>query len=187
MNIIDIANNIDKSEKNRDQYTDIMAFDDEFGLDLPYAEQERLTAYWFGNWYCTDSYVGYRMYFFDDEPVCYSTQIGRKYHQIFHWFSEEAAYKVKEYLITFLIEEDDGLNISLADLSEDFGDSFKIEFNGQILRNDTIRYKGKKAELVEVVRHHDYGLDTLIKIRLPYGELKKVHVKDVDFGFYLKE
>ncbi|HHT7008742.1 TPA: hypothetical protein ACTZ3A_001281 [Bacillus cereus] len=104
MKLIDIANRIDKTDKNRTP-VNIEGLARELNVDLDWAEQDKVTAYWIGNWYCTDSYVGYIMYFFDNKPMAFSSQLGRKCDESFHWFSLEIAEKVKEYLISLIVEE----------------------------------------------------------------------------------
>lgn len=102
MKLIDIANKIDKSKKN-ESHINITDFDSEFNINLDYyIEQDRLKAYYIGNWYCTDSYVGCRMYFFDDEPVAISFQQGRKFDEEFRWFSKDNALKVRDYLLSLM-------------------------------------------------------------------------------------
>ena len=98
MKIIEIANKIDKSKKN-EEFVETDQFSDEFGYEFDWVEQDRLKSYWIGNWYCTDSYVGFKMYFLNDVPVAVSSQSGRKSEEKFEWFSEELALRVRDYLI----------------------------------------------------------------------------------------
>lgn len=184
MNFNEIARRLDRSPGN-ECYVDVMDIASELGIDLDYAEQERLKAYWVGNWYCTDTYVGYRMYYLDNEPVCFSIQKGRKCDEEFRWFSEEAAQKVQEYLLSLVVKEDDELNIDLLDSDQDVGDSFKIQFSGQMLKSDNALYQSKPVKILERIRHSAYGIDTLLKIELADGSTKEVDIKELDFRFYI--
>lgn len=185
MKLIDIASRIDKSERNRD-WIDTQEMGYELGLDnVPYVEQERLTCYWVGYWLCTDSWVGYRMYFFDGEAVAFSIQFGRKVSEKFYWFSVEIATKVRDYLLSLIVEEDRGLGVEVCDINEDIGDDFKIDYSGQILSSDKMTLKGEKVELLERIKHTDYGIDTELKVKLPSGEEKNVSVRDCRFGFHV--
>lgn len=184
MKLIDIAKNIDKSEKN-ESYVDLEVLQRE--LDLPvygYAEQDRLKAFWVDNWYCTDSWVGGRMYFFDDEPVAYSYQQGRKCYENFAWFSQEAAEKVRDFVRDLMKEE---LRVRICDINEDIGDSYKISFNSEVLDWSMARLKGQPIEFIERVRETpDYGIDSNVKIRVPdTGEVLVIDVKDLDFLFHV--
>ena len=182
MKLIDIANRIDKSQKNESQ-VDTMEFSSELDYNFDYVNQDRIKAYWIGNWYCTDSYVGYRMYFLDDEPVAFSIQNGRKSSEEFKWFSKELALKVKDYLIS-LMPNDNELNIELCDVNDDIGDSFKISFNNQILNPKRATYNGESIEILEEVRAI-WGIGTKLKIELLSGEEKYIDIKEIDFKYNL--
>ncbi|WP_342490465.1 hypothetical protein [Bacillus sp. FSL R5-0443] len=185
MKLIDIANKIDKSKQNESE-VDTQDIGRELGLDnVPYVEQDRLKCYWVGNWYCTDSYVGYRIYFLDNEPAAFSIQLGRKYKESFHWFTLELATKVREYLLSLIQEKE--LNISICDINEDIGDSYKIEFNEQILNFNRARLNNEKVEILEKIKHTSFGINTEVKIKLPDGEEKHVDISDLDFDFHITE
>lgn len=185
MKLIDIANTIDKSKQNED-WVDVAPIGNELGIDVPYTEQERLKCYWVGNWFCTDTYVGYRMYFLDDEPVAFTVQNGRKSDENFHWFSQDLAVKVRDYLITLIVVTDDELNIVVCDINEDIGDTYKIDFNGQILNRDRITLNNEKVEILERIKNDNYGIiDTELKIKLSNGEVRNVLIEDLDFGYHV--
>lgn len=188
MKLIDIANRIDKSKSN-EAYIDTSNFNDEFQCDFDYIDESRmdkLKAYWIGSWYCTDSCVGYRMYFLNDKPVAFSAQIGRKYNEEFEWFSKELALEVRNYLISLIPIE--GFHFSICDINKEVGDTYKIDFNDNLLtenKNRTI-LNGKPIEILERIREtHDYGMDTLLRIKLQNGEEKIVDIREIDFKFYL--
>jgi len=185
MKLIDIANKIDKSNKN-ESYVDIENFSSEFDFEFGFnLQQDRIKAYWIGNWYCTDSYVGYRMYFLDNEPVAVSTQAGRKSDEEFEWFSKELASKVKDYLISLMSNE---LHIKLCDINDDIGDSFKISFNGEILNPKRATYNGEPIEILERIKDNpDWDIDELLTVKLPNGKVTILNVNDLDFKFNLME
>lgn len=186
MKLKNIVQQIDKSEQNKCG-VDTMALGEELHLDIPYVNQTRLTSYWVGNWYCTDTYVGYKLYFFDDAPVAFTSQTARKSDEIFHWFSLDTTKKIKDYLLSLLIEEEMPFQVKICDLEEDIGDSFKIAFNSQILNQDRILYQGEKATLLERLKNKPYGISTLCKIQLPNGQIKEVEIEELDFGYHLTE
>lgn len=183
MKLNDIANRIDKSKQN-EVWIEIMRLGEEFEVDVSYVEQDRLKCYWVGKWRCTDSDVGYRMYFLDDQPVGYSEQLGRKSYEKFRWFSIDCANKVKEHLLTLSGHKDE-LNINIMDINEEVGESFKIEFNEQIQSNDRITLNNEKVEILERIKNEPYGIDTELKIRLSTGEEKYVNIRDLDFGYHI--
>lgn len=71
MNIIKISKRTNKSRDN-ESWVDIPELGNEFNLYLDHVEQNRLKSFWLGNWYCTDTRVGYKIYFLDDEAVAVS-------------------------------------------------------------------------------------------------------------------
>jgi hypothetical protein len=185
MKLIEIASRIDKSKQN-EEWVSTEDIGYEIGIDnVPHTEQNRLKCFWVGNWYCTDSYVGYRMYFFDDEPVAFSIQKGRKCEEKFNWFSLESATKLKEYLLSLIIEEEKELNIDICDINEDVGDNFRINYSGQILKSDKATLDGEIVEILERIKNKPYGIDTELKVKLSNGEEKNVDIRDLRFGFHI--
>ncbi len=184
MKLIDIARNIDKSPQNEFD-VDFDVFSNDLNLNCyGWYEQDRLKGYWLGDWCCTDTAVGSRLYFFDDEPVAYSFQSGRKNDENLYWFSEEAAQKVRGFILS--LEE---LHIRVCDVNEDIGDSYKIEFNTQVMDWSMARYNGQPIEFIERIRETpDYGIDTKSKIRvLSTGEELVVDIKDLDFLYHFSD
>ena len=186
MNMLEIAQNIDKSPENED-WIDLSEIAQEFDIHdfYDFQEQDRLKCFWIGRWYCTDSYVGYRMYFLDDEPVAFSEQVGRKYSQDFEWFSREAAEKVYAFIQSMITRDE--IHIKICDLTEDVGESFRIGYTKQVLDWDTARYHGEPIKLIEKIKDDPvYHLDKKVKIQLPSsGEELVVDVSDLDFLFHV--
>lgn len=184
MKLIEIANRVDKSKDN-EAWVNISEIGEEFNLDIDYVEQDRLKSYWVGNWYCTDTWVGFKIYFLDNEAVAFSMQPARKSDEEFHWFSKELALKVKKYLLTLLIDEK--MYINICNINEDLGDSYKIQFNSQILSCNKPMLNGEEITILERVRYeNDYGIDRELKIQLKTGEEKIVNIEDLDFKYYVK-
>lgn len=185
MKLIEISNKIDKSNRN-ESYVDVTDFTREFQYDFDYIEQDRLKAYWIGNWYCTDSYVGYRMYFFDGEPVAISSQLGRKSDEEFEWFSEELALKVRDYLISLMIKKEVQLNFDICDPNEEIGDGYKIQFNSQILNPEHACYNGEPVKILERIKETpDWGIDKELKVQLPSGEVTQMNINDLTFRYHV--
>ena len=185
MKLIDIAKRIDKSKEN-EPYIDIVELGEELNVECGYVEQDRVRAYWIGNWYCTDSYVGYRMYFLDDKPVAVSIQQGRKCDETFEWFSKELALKVRDYLISIMLNNTEEFNFKLCDINEDLGDSYKISFNSEILNPERATYNGEPIKILERIKENpDWGIDQQLKIELSDTEQKIIDINEIDFKFNL--
>src|SRR5690242_12506049 len=132
MKLSEIIKNLDRSEKNS-SYVDICELATrEFDLNAYiHSESKELTCYYFLNWYCTDTYVGGRVYFLNDEPVATSWQNGRKMSEEIYWVSKEAYNKVRDHILTLINEVDKTINI--VDLEEEWGIGYEISFGSQLL------------------------------------------------------
>lgn len=186
MEIKEIVEKIDRSEKNREEYFNIEALASELDLAggfFPYEKlNDRIKVYWLENWLCTDTWVGTRIYFFDSEPVALSIQKGRKFDEEFFWVSREAAEKVYDFLNSFLKEN---LHVKTCDMHEDIGNSYKIDFNEQVLDWSTARYKGSPIELIEKITKNHYT-DQQVRIRvLETGEELEIDVGELDFLYHV--
>jgi hypothetical protein len=95
MKIKDIIETVDKSKENY-CWPDIEDFMSELDVSsygsADYNKfQSRVSGYWFVSWVCTDTRVGGRVYFMDDQPVAISYQEGRKCEEVFEFISVESA------------------------------------------------------------------------------------------------
>jgi len=190
MKIKDIIKKVNKSDKFKDSVCvgEIAEEMDIFDVHC-WEEQNRLVSYYIGSWYCTDSYVGYKVYFFDDEPVAVTSQLGRKCDEKFEWISKEAYIKVRDYVISF---REDVLNdnIPLANMDEDIGDTYKINFNGQLFdyHKEIALYNGKNVKIVELIKDKkNYGTDSELKIQYENGEIIIINIKELDFPYNLNK
>ena len=135
MKIKDIIENVNKS-KEFENVVDICQFGEEFcsiSFCVGWVEQNRLKSYWFSHWLCTDTWVGQKVYFFDEKPVAISKQMFRKSDEEIMWISIEDYDNVKKYIET-LVRDDNRDTIKVVNLDEDFGETFKIEFYSQMFQ-----------------------------------------------------
>lgn len=188
MKLRDIANNIIKNKdknKSMEGYVDIYNIAEELDLVERYNddifEQNRLKCYFFAPYYSTDSWVGLRMYFLDEEPVCYSSQYGRKCDEEFVWFSIEKAKKVKEYILSF--KKDDEETLSTIDLDTEVEETYKMEFNEEVLDWNYGLYNGKPFKLIEEIQEEIRCINKNIKIEQD-GKQFIVNIKDIDFKYW---
>lgn len=186
MKLRDIIKNIDKSSKTSD-WVEVENLVSELGLPYgDYQEQTRITSYYFGSWICTDTEVGYKVYFLDDEAIAVSIQAGRKYDEEMEWVSEELAVKTRDYLLSLLVQEEEKLNISLVDLDEDWGESFSNDYYPQIHHRDNLKYKGEKVKVISVVPEQ-FSLGTKLIVEKENGEQLKIKTNQLELPFYLKK
>ena len=118
MKLKEIIQNIDKSSDN-ESYVNIYEFLDEFGIiyiDYTEDDKQRLKAFYYAKWLCTDSWVGGRAYFLDDVLVATSWQSGRKMDENFFWVSQDDFNKVGDYLRTLCVAYSAGITTANLDL-----------------------------------------------------------------------
>ena len=152
-----------------------------------YDDQLRLTSYYIRSWHCTDSRVGYRVYFFDDVFVAISYQGGRKSSEEFEWSSTEAYNSLKEYFLTFEIKEVLIDVIDLIDLSEDFGETYQIQFHSQMYEHhkNNALYRGVQVSVIGFKDSFNDGVyhPETVNIKFEDGTNKWVEPKKLDFKY----
>jgi len=189
MKLKDIILNLDKSEKNSD-FVDIEQIAAEFGIHqfLQYQDSYRIKAYHFLKWYCTDSYVGGRVYFLDDKPVAISWQSGRKASEEFGWISQELYEETHKYILT-LVEEENAKTIDPIDLEEDWGLGHHVDYSGQLL-TDTVHYEPSNC-IVKVVKKYNNMNEIekwqLVDIQFADGKKETVPMSDILVPYNLNQ
>lgn len=98
-----------------------------------------LVSYWVECWYCTDDWVGTKVYFLDDEFIAYSSKTGRKSDRVIVWESKGAFDKTRTFIKSYCDDIID--DISIADLEEDIGEGYSINFASQLLTHTTFHEK----------------------------------------------
>lgn len=183
MKLIELAQRIDKSRANEAHF-DVDKIADDLGIEIPWVEVERIKAYWAGSWRCTDTEVGYCLYFFDGEPMAFSSQTARKSEEEFKWFSEAIAQRVRDYLLSLVPEEDNSLNIDVVALDDEIGDGFSIEFNKQVMRTDDVYLDNQKVKITKFYKEELY-IDQKVDVEFLTGGKRTVNIGDLLFGFFV--
>lgn len=91
----ELIETLDKSDTNK-QEVDIYDLEgllnDYFSINTYLDKSKtntRVTCYWLGKWLCTDTHVGYRVYFLDDKLLALSYQPARKSDETFTFANKE--------------------------------------------------------------------------------------------------
>lgn len=143
----------------------------------------RLKRIVFAPYYSDGSIVGARMYFLDDEPVCYSIQNSDNADERFIWFGHDNANKVKDYIKSLLIEK--GLYIDTVNLDQEMYNTYKVYYNDDVIDWNYALYNNKPFKLIEKIQHAvTPSLNNKIKIEQD-GKEFIVNVKDIDFVFWI--
>jgi hypothetical protein len=181
MKLIDIINSIDLNDKNlqcEPDWNNICSALDLFS-NSSYFEDSRLKAYHIITWYCTDSYVGSRAYFLDNEFVAISEQTGRKYDEEFRFVSKEAADKVRNYILSMQEYREP----SLLDVNEETSDYYSIGYPTQLLiqfHKYGVYKDGRKVEITSSGRRNYERVLIMGKFEGSENE-EVIDVRDVKF------
>lgn len=175
MKIIDAIKNVDKSKphdwidgEELAKALDINTY------DYPEDFMKRVQCYWLFNWLCTDTWVGGQVYYMDNEPVAVTFQTGRKSDLRVYFVSNEAAEKVRAYLLTAVKTPYDVISMDY-----DLPDTHSVSFNSQLLTKTGL-YQGVPVEIVKLHTGADYGLNTTIDVRTADGTVTTIEVTELD-------
>lgn len=185
MKFKDIIENLDKSESNRDDSCtwDLSTLQLELGICQEYVRQDeknpRLKCYWIANHYCTDTYVGFRAYFFEDKFVAQSYQPARKSGESFEWTNREDAQKVRDYIISLSLEDNDFSVKIMSDIEEEMGIGYQVQYVGELLTNGVI-YNNQNVKVVKQQEVVDgkYNFHN-ITIEFQDGKQKEIDIREV--------
>lgn len=191
MKMSELVKRLDRTARNREMI-DSTELGYELDIhDMDYIQDEilsqRLQSFWAGEWLCTDTVVGYKVYFFDNEPVCWSAKTARKSDENFFWFSQEKAEQVRKYLLELQLENESPLSVELCDLeNDDIGTGYTIDFSGQLLSNHKkAMLDGKSVTIIEKLKHSDLNIDTDLIVEFEDGSQRCENIEQLEFPFNL--
>lgn len=181
MKLSEIIERLDKSKTNKD-YLDLTSLANELEIydNLNTYESDRIEVYWIANHYCTDTFVGLRAYFIDDQLFAVSKQAGRKSNEDLFWVSEDSREFVKNYVRSLVEPEVD--NFSLLNMEEDLGDYYPIKYAGQFIKRDVL-WNGKPARILNEKQYEFKEPSVLISVD---GEERWVYPQELQTPFNLK-
>ncbi len=191
MKLREIINNLDKSKENSD-WINLEEFANEFGINqyMSPPDDIRISAYYFLKWYCTDSYVGGRVYFLDDKPICISWQKGRKGDEKFSWISQESYEQTHKYILS-LVEQDNKKTIDPIDLDEDWGPGYPVDFSSQLL-TDTVFHIPTNTYVEVVKKYNDHSSEGIkdwrfVDVKFDDGKVEKIPMSDILVPYEVKK
>jgi hypothetical protein len=153
--IRDLINAVDRSEKNTDS-ADI----DEFCRALNLNEypgwnkqfDEAVKGHWLIKWYCTDTWVGYQVYYMDNEPVAISVQTARKSSASYQFVSLEAATKLRKFILECLGESE--FTPDIMDQDEETDPYYTVSYSSQLLVKEGF-FDGRVTKVVRECHRWD--------------------------------
>lgn len=140
-----------------------------YDLDWEKAEG-RIKCYWLHRWYCTDSYVGARVYYFDDEPLAVSIQTGRKSSEDFYFLDRDRTMAARDFIRScvpepYFVMLDDEKQIALRN---------PVSYLTQLLDYEGL-VDGQPVTLDRKVQHeHTKGKIVTTTLVMPDGEVRPI-------------
>lgn len=134
---------------------------EEFGFyDIYWDDEKRLRDSYFQVWYCTDQWVGGKVYFLEGEEVAISFKSARKDDEQIRFLSEEAKDKVLKYLLS--LRQDYIPSVAIlneSELDEEIEDWYSVEYAEQIMHKTAWYYNPEleKDEEVEILEKASYN------------------------------
>ena len=154
---------VDKSKRNQ-QDVDVddleESLSNHFGISmsLDYSKgNTRVTACWLAYWYCTDTWVGFRVYFLDDKVLAVSYQKGREWDEVFTFVSKELKDEFKEYILSLVkVDEIEEIEESYLNLEQDMENGISVSFASQLMATHVF-YKNELCKIVYPKGIHKNG------------------------------
>jgi hypothetical protein len=156
MKLIDALLNVDKSQSDYVNDEDLF---ESFGIPYHWDSNvaDQLKAYYVIRWCCTDTWVGLRAIYLDDELVGMSTQSARKSNESFKWLSKEAANKVRQLI------QPDPAEPDLIDLDEEIQPFYTVAYSSQIIDDEGF-YQGRPVKVVRKNNRLDRYAETSVLV-----------------------
>lgn len=183
--ILDIVNRVNKTKEfQSDVDVATFAHDALFlsNLDSYKDYGDRLTSYYVIHWICTDTGVGVRIFFLDDEPVAIGVKTARRDDEDIEFLSKESYEKVKTYLLS-LIE----LNPSIMKEDDVIQEYYSLEYSSQLLKFhlENAYYDGEKVKIIKCLDGNTFP--NMVKIELSNKTKKEVEVGHLKFKINILE
>ena len=189
MKIKEAFEKVVKTEKNMD-WVNLTEIAQELNVEYyGYPDDSDIKCYWLGNWKCTDTWVGHRCYFLNDEPLAFSIQKARKSNEEFYFVSEEMATKARNYILSLITEEDEVRINTIEDIEEDIKDGYKIHYIDQVLDWSKATYNGEEVKFIEKVIE-DNSLSCIAKngkFKMEDGRIEILNIEDLIFLYNIEE
>lgn len=149
-------------------------------------EQTRLYGSYISASYCTDTWIGLKVYVFDREVVAFSFQKGRKYDKEFIWVSRELYNVTKEFCRSFLENPEDEITLISDDVIIN-DDGYKLHFASDLIPqrfHQTAMLNAESVVIVGQTNPKDY-ISHNVNIRHQDGTETVERIDDLIFPYRL--
>lgn len=181
MNTLKAMRMVDKSRNNQ-VYPEYEKLCEalEAGWPVNYEEFEnRVKGFWLVKWLCTDTWVGTAVYYLDWDPICCAVKNCRKCDPHFFFVSKEAAFKMREFLLSLRDEDEPEFEL----IAKEIPDYYDVKFSGQLLVNEG-SVDVRKCKITNTFRE-DY-VSQKVEVEFEDGERKVVPVDEFKIPIHIQ-
>lgn len=185
MKIIDAIQKVIKTEENS-SHADIDTFSQAVDLDIYIGWNEewdkRVKGYWLIRWLCTDTFVGRRVYFFDEKPFAVSNQSARKNPEVIQFLDNDSANAIREFILN--LDGKDKPEFDIIDGQEDLEDFYNFDLTDYFIERNAF-VDGLPVEIIKnrYFKDNDEKRWTCRNcvVKFETGEERVVRAGDVQF------
>ena len=192
MKLIDVINNIDTSDENSD-YVSIYGFCesvwgsyDIFSDESSKIFESQMKSYWINSWYCTDTYVGYKVYIWNGTPCAVSSQSARKERETIEFLSGDLYRNIKNWINSLVDSDEENHLIDPRDLEQEIDDTYRVSYGSQTLEKQGF-VDGVSVTVVKIYdSYNNISQWKLIDCKFPDGSVKTIETKDFRIPIHVK-
>lgn len=142
-----------------------------------------MKKYWIHPWYCTDTWVGLSVYYFDDKPLAVSLQTARKSGEEVDFVSLEVAETFYNFIVS--LKKFNPSRVSFAKLDSEMGCGASVTYASELL-TDCVYHSGEEVKVVKKygLRYEgDHTMWQKVDIQKQSGECLTVSLEDVTIPY----
>lgn len=181
MKLRELIEKVDRSESNS-AYVDfetVAGYFDICGMEDGDEWDERVKMYWLAKWYCTDTYVGMAVIFFDNQPVGIFSQSARKADKNIEFINNpELIDKLKLFCLHCCERE----LPYIEDEDSEEGSFYRVNYANELCCDHGF-YKGKHVIILRNVKNDFVSED--IEVSFEDGATKVIPVNELDIPYCL--
>lgn len=158
------------NKKDLDSEYDVDVFTNKLGIEAHWLPTEpisqRLKYVYLVKWYCTDTWVGTKVYFLDDIPVAISYQSGRKSDEEIDFLSLNDVQRMRDFIFSLMQDTEKDDKIMVCDLNKEIAEYYQVDYGSQLLTKEGF-YQGRHAQVVQTWDGYK-DINSWRKIRIEY-------------------
>jgi hypothetical protein len=138
----------------------------------------RCTSHPVATWLCTDTHVGMHFITLDDEVVAVSMQIARKSDVTYKFVSAEAHKKLRDFILSVTITEEE--QFSILDLDEEVNVGYTVDYGSNLLTDNVIVYGRPATVITKYSIRYEVNSDMWSKVIVQYEDDDTIELVDLN-------